>query len=471
MIGVVLSLALAQPLADAQKLPKAQCYSTRYIRVNSLDEIRGAALLLNESSDTAVIRPPVLVKNFVRFDAQWYCKDEKSLKRFLAAWEELRFDPAFSEFKVVNNKAVRVASLHDPALVELLGTEAPVVDFAYYSVRAQSSLKAQGGEATIFGGLQYEFDGIPPKEADLYKSVGIDFGDKNLIEYFDAQPSQRRTGTATSGVSHKPRRTDFLPSEIFGGVVAATRDVEDGNQVGASDALTSLLFLKVKATEIIYTRHNNLHGFALYDGEGARQEVAPSKIVKAPEFLDRNGLQVPHASELQSKWTCRKCHWAKGDSNGLIDVVNDVLEQKRRGITNLDERVIALYQGDTKPGGELFTIFEDSRRNLKGAILRAVAVEGIPVGWGDPKQSIVKTAGEFLVKSYQDYFYQPLDARDALRELGYQPPAELGDALEMFNKVVPIETESLTIGRLRKGFEVDRLNWSLNRADAQRRLR
>ena len=475
MIGLVLSLALTQPLADAQKLPKDVCYRTRYFRVTSPDEVKGASLLLNTWSTARRIKTPVFIPGagLVRFDALDYVRNEKDLKRFLSAWEDFKFDPAFNELRIVSEKVIR-NSLHDPLLVELLATEAPVVDFQYANARGTTTIKAQGGNADIFGGRYYELADIPDTEVGLYKSVGIDFGDKSVLEYFDELPSELRTGTLISGVSGKKRRTDGRPTEAaFSGMIFRTLDVADGKQDGKSDPFESLLVLRAVASEIIYTRPNGLHGFALYDGAGKRQDVAPPDVVKADSYVNRSGQRIPHAAQLQGSYTCLACHWSNDDSTGLITLRNDVLEQAKRGLVPTDRRVLDLYQGDPKVG-ELFNVFDRARLDLKQAVLRTTAVDGVPHGWGEDQQKIVRTAGSFIVSSVHGYFHEPVDVRDALRELGVKPPEALGDAMLLFHKMVPPTLdvgEGLPLSQLRLGFEVSRFDWSLSRSDALRRLR
>lgn len=467
MQPLIVAMLLSQPA-----LPEPHI---RHVRVKSVLEAKATSVVLNLLSTSPAIEVPHLVGNMVRFDAEKYHPRAADLKRFLTAWEEFKYDPAFNVLRIVNGKVV-VSTLHDPALIEAHATEAPVVDFPYFLMRAMSTIKDQGGNATIFGGLYYELSGHPATEAELVKSLGIDPGD-DLLEYFDKLPSQLRAATLKSGVTGKRRRFDMLATAArFHGWLIVTRDVADGEQDGKSDPISSLARLRVVASETIYSRSNGMPGFFLSDGNGKRQDVAPHNVVVSDMVLDRNGNRNPHSTRLQF---CIACHWA-GDARGLLPLKNDVLTMKRRGIKIADPLIDRLYRGDPDtPGEELHLLMARAREDLVLTMVKCLEIGDSP-GWPvegeklDLTQS-VRLAGEYMTKRVSDYNYQPIGAREALTELGFEKvPKEAVAAVEMFNKEIDIDAingEPLDLALLRKGFEIDRFHWSLIQAEVFQRMR
>lgn len=489
----VAAMLLGQvPLKDAQALPAEIAPCTRYVRVRHGDrgekDIKALSLACNLTSTSNKIAPPRMVApGWAAVNAQDYVRvrngtyDPNDLARWLQAWEELRFDPAYNDLKVVNPKDVRSKvlrkSLHDPKLVLLLKTEAPVVEVDYLLTRMLTTIKDQGGNTTIFGGLYYEFAAIPATEDGLLKQLGVDTGD-DLIEFFNRLPGQMRALQDKSHVTGKKRRFDVLATlaRVVGAWLVSTRDVEDGEQGGNNDPLASLKRFVVKAVETIFVRFNGLHGFALFDGKGERQDLAPHQVVAAEHYRDRNGARNPEATRLQACISCIECHWTN-DAKGWLPMRNDVLTRAKRGIKMtdpLEERLYAASPGEE--GSDFWWLIENGRRELSGAVFLTTKIKGLPEGWpiekGDQKL-IVGAAGAYLVQRWHSYMHEPLDVRDALRELLYiEPPAEIGDAIELFNKVVPItQGESLVIADFRIGMERSRFDWSQARAEALGRIR
>lgn len=440
----------------------------RHIRVRNDLDAKAGSLALNLISTNSQIVLPVLKGNLLVFDANDYATTPEDLKRFLRTWEELQYDPAFNKLTIVEGKVLR-ETLHPQELVAQLGTEAPVVDIDYFLVRALSTIKDQGGNATIFGGLYYEFAGIPGTENALIKTTGIDPGD-DLIKYFEKLPSQRRAAMEKSGVSGKSRRIDLLATAArFAAWYMATRDVADGQQGDAFDPFISIVKMIVIASEVIYVRYNGLHGFALFNGQGERADVGPHDVVVSDMYRDVDQKRNPHSTRLQMPY-CLDCHW-KGTNRGIIPFTNDILLQARAGIKLSDPKLKELYQADpVTEGAEVQTVIARGRTDLVKAVLRTSAIGAAP-GWPQGKGDQLDgpaLASSYIIKKFRQYLYEPIDARIALQELNVPDvPAQLGDAALMFNKIVPVtQAEPLTIARLRKGFKVNRFRWSLVRAGA-----
>ena len=449
----------------------------RWVRVDNARQHKGTSVILNKISTSSVIHVPPLVGNMVLVDATKYVRtkgdfaDPDDLARFLKAWEELRFDPAFNVLAIRNGKVVRT-TLHDPELIARHQTQAPVVEFRYLLTRSLTTVKDQFGDATIFGGSYYDLAGYPKTEGELLKQLGIDPGD-DLLAYFDKLPSQLRVAMEKSAVTGKTRRIDFLPTaaRATGAWLSATRDVEDGEQAGKNDPLESLARMIVKAVEILHARANGMEGFFLSDGRGDRQDVAPHQVVAADMVLDRQGRRNPHSTRLQGPIDCIVCHMAASDgARGLLAVRNDVLLQRRAGIEINSEQLKRLYNGDPDTLGEDLQLFiERARDDQVLAFIRATGGwPGLDLTKKEDTTKIVRQVAEFLVSEFREYNYEPVDARQALREIGVAEkiPDAVGDAAALFNKMVPVSRgEDINLARLRKGFEISRFRWSLIRAE------
>lgn len=462
--------------APADVVPAADEF-VRWVRVDNVRQYKGTSVILNKVSTSSAIHLPPLVGNMVLVDATKYVRtkgehpDPDDLKRFLAAWESLRFDPAFNVLRIVNGKVIRT-TLHSPELIARHHTEAPVVEFRYLLSRALTTVQDQGGDATIFGGIYYDLAAYPKTEIDLIRQLGIDPGD-DLLAYYDKLPNQLRVAMEKSAVTGKARRIDFLPTAArpTGAWFAATRDVEDGKQAGRNDPLESLDRMIVFAVEILHARSNGMMGTFLANGGGERQDVAPHNAVVADMVLDRQGRRNPHSTRLQGPIDCIACHMAASDqARGLLAVRNDVLLQRRAGIEINSEQLKRLYQGDPDtPGEDLQLFFDRARDDQVLAFVRATGGwPGLDLTKKEDTTRIVRHVSEFLVSEFREYNYESVGSRQALLEIGVTEkiPDAAGDAAALFNKLVPVVPgENINLARLRKGFEISRFRWSLIRAE------
>lgn len=515
---------------DAQQFPHETAYYFRYVWVqdaNQLDRMAGNLAIHLVSNNSVVKRPTEIGAGYLlRLDVRHYAIFEKDRKRFLKTWEELRFDPFFNKLvtkdtikvlelengepptvavvrngetvhvrldQLLEGEVARLPAKHLPAktylkLRVLLQTEAPVVSLPYVLTRMLTAVKDQGGSATVFSGLYVEFFGLEETPAKgtaldaLLATIGT--GDGIDVEAFFARvPSERRLAMWKSRVTGKPRRVDLLPAQtvITGAWVSITQDPADGNYSGLSHAMKSLVRLNAAAREVIWATPLELHGFGLYDGKGGLQREAPSPVVSAEIYRDRNGASCPHSARLQPAISCIECHWAKDDAEGFRPLRNDVLTLKqRRGVVPVDDvnlrkqdlyevqqMLERLYQGDPRRG-EVEELISRARADLSKAVLRVTGPW--PGGRGD-QTDVVRLAGAHLVKVYQRYSYEPIDARDALRELGVRPPDKLAEAAALFAQLVPAgRYETATLEALRAGDEVNRFDWSFEYAFAAERM-
>lgn len=497
--------------ADAKLLAPDEAVCTRYVWIQSASDLdaKSVSLAVNLLSLNSELKaPPATAGGYlVRLDARNYAPHLEDRQRWLKTWELLRFDPSFS--RLVTRDTARLVELSDgkPAMVwawrgewvqvridqlmdgdvarlpainipqeamadlkAMLKTEAPIVSLPYFLFRSLTTIKDQGGNATIFGGLYYEFQGTDSKSADaLLRSLGVGDGAPN---FFDRIPSERRVAMWKRGPTGKPGQIIFQPTQtvLSGGWVGITGDPADGNYDGIANAMQSLLGLKVAAREYIYTKPNRLHGFALANGQGVLQQEAPAAVALAPVYMDRNGKANPHSGRLQNATSCIQCHWARDASSGFISVSNDVLTlRKRRGFVPLDDvtsrrKDLAVVQSQLE---QLYAFDPDrneklisrARDDLSEAVLRATGPW--PGGKGD-QTDVVLLASTHLLGIINRYAYEPVDARDALRDLGVDPPAKLADALILWEKSLDRGTiDDVTIASIGAGLEVPRYSWSI----------
>ena len=509
---------------DAIRLGK-DAYYVRYIweQAGDTENIAIGSLAANLVSFEATFGQLVDVgKGYVyRIDLRYLTShtNPADFKRFKKVWEELRFDPNFQllvtkdtvkllqkfyggEAKVKVLRLGKVVEVDVAKLLEgevarlpapqipkqafldlrnLTDSEAPVVSLPYFLVRSMSAIKDQGGSATVFGGLYYELLGTEEKPAKgtaedtLFKRVGVGDG-VNAVKFFERLPAERRLAMWESLITGKPRRVDLLPAQTrtTGAWLSVTHDPDDGNEDSFANAMKSLIKIKDKARETIYVLPNGLHGFALFNGEGALQREAPLNVVGAePAYHARSGAVKPHSMRLQPGVSCINCHWAKDDKSlGFRTLHNDVLTlKKRRGFIPIDDvnlqdkkqedvvaQLEALYQGDPTD-----ILVDRARDDLSAAVLQAVHPWPLRGGKGD-LTDVVQLAGSRLWKLYAEYLYEPVDARQALRELGIKPPDKLEDAVMLFNlRVPPVKlNEDVTVGSLHGGLAVSRFSWSIS---------
>lgn len=503
-------------LEDIKKFHVEAVYM-RYLWLQDADvlDAKVTSLTLNLISLNSVIKFPASIGGgyLLRVDGRDYAPRAEDRIRWLKTWESLRFDPNFNILitkdtaklveldagkpakvgvyragqlietpvdKLLEGELARIRPKHIneenfKELRTLTGSEAPVVSFPYFLTRALTAIKDQGGSRTLLGGLYYDFRGIEESsdkataEAALLRLLGVgDGGD--LDKFFDRIPSDRRVAMWKSNVTGKARRVDLFAAQtlLTGSWVSISQDPEDGTGDSLFNAMKSLIKLNVAARELIHVSPNGLHGFALFDGKGALQREAPSKVVVADMFRDRNGANSPHSTRLQPAISCIACHWSKDASSGFKSLKNDVLTlRKRNGFAPLDDinlrgkdinevqlRLEQLYQGDFS---EKF--ISRARDDLSEAVLRST---GPWLGGKGDQTDVVLLASQRLIKRFNDYNYEPVSVQDALRELGINSPTKTHDALVLFNKLIPpSKVDDVTIQSLANGLEVDRFSWSV----------
>lgn len=345
------------------------------------------------------------------------------------------------------------------ALQLLLSTAAPVVDHRYFKMRVLSTIKVanvNGKEEdtifrTIFGGLYYEFRGVKKAKAvlgkdtkatdlDLYfekLGVGSIKAGLNQEQVFNDLRSDQRVAMFRSGVTGKPREVSMFHvlSEREGGSWGAiTGDIGDENVDIGDRPYANLLNPRRKAREAIFPGPNSFHIFALFNGEGALQDEVPFNIA-----VDST-IPRPHTQRLQGAIGCIRCHGTDGSDGwkplrndvkrmvkkvDLFDDLSDPNLKRRHSNSDVVDRLAGLYAGDFSKN------LRRARDDLAEATLRATG----PWKGSEDQLDVVKLAATQLAEEYNGYWYDGIDAHQALKEIGLLVPAK--DAASTFERLLP----------------------------------
>lgn len=453
-------------------------YTIRYLWVQNggQEEYQVGSLWLHMISANSLFKQPVRAAQgfLIRVDLRHYANDDpKTLQRLIDTWEELRFDPAFYNHQLDKDGEIVVTTLSKAVdhivwgrLADKLQTVVPIVSLDYFLVRASTAIQDQGGSEKIYGGLYYRFTGLGDEE-EVLRFLGVgDGGD--VAKFYDRLPSLRRVAVRKSSVTGKKRGVKIFPTEATdsGAWGAVTEDGEDGKDGGRNSPLHALLTFKVAAKEGIFVNPLGLHWFVLWNGEGKRQDVAPQQVVTADQYFDRQGHRNPHSTRLQPAISCIACHWSTGQ-DGWLPLRNDIYDAMKRGTFPYAElgfddvfqrdRLERLYQGPS------LKLVIRAKADLSEAVLRATG----PWESSETQADVVKLSSRKLLKMVQEYLYEPIDARQALREIGIVPPKDNIQAAALLSAIVPParigEVEELDIDDLRAGKSINRFDWDIIR--------
>jgi len=456
----------------------------------------------------------------VRVDLRTLVLDEAGLKAIIKTWEEFRFDPRFAllvtkdtlkfldlepvvltptwakrkvprylhtdgqwyEWAWVRDgpaehvlfsksglDVLRLVSEHlDPQLVKALEaatrSEAPVVHFRYFITRALTTIKGKGLFRTIYGGLYYELAGVPKKAKratdfdELLETLGIS-GDFRKL--FDRLRSDQRVAGFRSGVTGKPRQVEVLPTLVNRdgrGILSITNDITDADIDIGTHPVMNLLAFKAAAHEVIWTRANGLHGFALYNADGALQEEVP------PDIANDATIPHPHTQRVQAAIGCKRCHAKEGGWRVLtndvaslvkvLDIFGDVSDRKREAFEQVS-RLRGLYSGDMER-----LLLPRARDDYANAVLRATG----PWRASKDQLDLVQLANGRQGEIYREYVYDLVDARKALVELGIEPmPGPVGKPVDQLKALLPPPPAPVLldarIGALLAGLSINRPDW------------
>lgn len=329
-------------------------------------------------------------------------------------------------------------------LVQATGSQAPVVESRYFLFRALSTIKGKGVYETIYSGLYYDLAGIKKgfvkgtDEDNLFAELGIGNVEKGIDarKVFDELRSDQRVAKFRSGITNKPRRIDLLKS-LAGrdsqGIVSVTHDLKDEDVDIGTHPIMNLIDLRVpnknEAREVIFERPNGMHGFALFNNDGVRQDVVP------PDVASDHTVPVPGTQQLQCAVSCLRCHgtdggWkpASNDAKALLNAYPNTTDNSdlRKSLPDAVDRLAGLYNGDLE-----LKVFPRGRDDFANATLRATG----PWKKSKAQVDVVQLSCAKVGSIYNKHVYGPVTAQDVLRDLGVVANAK--DAPGELRKLLP----------------------------------
>jgi len=446
-----------------------------WIEDESKELLQATSLTMNYLSRSSLIARPVPVDaSLARVDLRQYVARDAELGDLRRAWSELRFDPSFSllltkdtlafskaiipvvkvkeqvlvdcppykegdqtftqkwvwqdkEVNEIKEGVLQVVSPHlnqkaFAILAQETGSLAPIVNARYFIVRSLSTIQDKGVYKTIYGGLYYDFIGLKTNNAkgtdedNLFESLGVGDVKSGITaeKVFERLRSDQRVAMFKSGVTGRPRRADFLRT-LAGldsqSIISVTHDLRHEDVDIGVHPVMNLLKFKDAARETIFEKSNGLHGFALFDGNGKRQDEVP------PDIAVDHTVPAPHSTRLQAAIGCIRCHAKEGgwrfcrnDAKSLLGNLLDIFPER-----NIDDvsRLSGLYAGDVER-----KLLPRGRDDYASAILRAT---GPWKAARADQTDTVQVSGQYLSSVFQQYWYDEIDASRALIALGHQP--------------------------------------------------
>ena len=123
---------------------------------------------------------------------------------------------------------------------------------------------------TAGGGIYYQLASVPEREAEFFNELGID------LPTIDSLGADEGANLLYSLVTRKVRRVVRRQGPLGG--AWQTYDVQASTP--ERDPLRRPFAFEFDASELIASRRNGLHLFALYDRQGRRQDSVPDAIAK-----------------------------------------------------------------------------------------------------------------------------------------------------------------------------------------------
>ena len=347
-------------------------------------------------------------------------------------------------------------------LPELTRSEVPIIRLDVLTRQAYTSRDESG-----LPGLYYEFTGID--------GLGLN----ELLAKLGANPQDGNTtkvGILRSDVTGQERVVEYTTGNKVrpsagSGRVAITHDASK-EQRGLSWLDDIDRFLReANAHEIIYQRPNGTHGYAIYQGQN-QLDTVPDSVAK------NHRISSPGYAGLSAGAGCLHCHSAPVKTSGWIRAKQDMKEllegsEEYRKFVEHGEALRAIVDGSDL---ELLKVGlnarNDLQQNLSARSLETFAEQfGADELWhlaGDQEsyERAVKlatfksseTVSRAVVGMVNSYESDLIDAKAALRDIGYEPgenPKE--DLRAIFGRAVNLEDPVFTALKAGKG--IDRGLW------------
>jgi hypothetical protein len=316
-------------------------------------------------------------------------------------WEQIVRDDPYWKVDQTNAKGKYLKGWIDPALEE----QARLATYSSSFILRADWLFPRLLTETDQGGYYSALLMIPPAEADLYRSLGVD---EKLIN----RDPQLKSGGAVlkSIVALHNRELQMIPI-LYGydhRVLWRTFDV-----LNDSDAKKSVLEtfggkIAHDGREIIYTLPNGLHAYALYDAKGKQVFVVPQEIA-----LDMRPKAANRDRNVRNGVSCMYCHTPVAGIQPFVDTVRTaildddiglaVLSNDYRKIVEVTEDLEAYYKLAEKGGIE-----RDIVQQQESYHRRVEEANGL-----DPA-----ACAERVVRYFDGYVWDLVTAEQARREMG-----------------------------------------------------
>jgi hypothetical protein len=246
---------------------------------------------------------------------------------------------------------------------------------------------------------------------------------------------------------------------------AITGDIKDQSIDIGDRAFASLLKPRREAREAIFPGPNGFPLFALFNGDGVLQDEVP------PDIAIDTTIPAPHTRRLQPAAGCIRCHGGDGSDGwkplrndvqallrGRLDIFGD-LSKRAIGDADTLDRLAGLYTADpAKP-------LRRARDDYAEAVLKA----GGP--WRESvkgQADAVQIASKRLEKELEEWTYDLVDARQALREIGIEAAEGMAQAVftdlvapDVNAEVGGLVIEDPRIAAIRAGIGVTRPDFAL----------
>jgi hypothetical protein len=290
--------------------------------------------------------------------------------------------------------------------------------------------------------------------------------DDGFLIIEDSISSEQKWGTFISGVTDRARGIVFLRSTksrvtTNQGIIAITLDLDIETFDPEFHGVLTLAGQKFSGIEAFWEMPNGGIEFALFGGDGALARFAPNTLVS-----DRTTPRGP--TILNPGMSCMRCHGAVGAwqplpyNNSVQQFLSryDTFGQVDHGFPFAEDINLnkALYEGDFSK--LIFSANSDASYAVTS--LTGVTEKSTQEAWGR------------LANAYNEYWYEPVTARTALLELGFNVPDDKS-AVELWHVLLPdlppdqlgIQPEDPRIGIFKiPGARIKRQDWREVKIDA-----
>lgn len=248
----------------------------------------------------------------------------------------------------------------------------------------------------------YAFTGIPPKESDFLKSIGVDSAT------IDRLRANAGANLLISGITNKPRRLFWQQSPLGG--VYATLDVTavDAEHDPIRRAASSgPLQFKTEAGEWYAMSANGFWRTALYSATGERQDAVPAAIATDAIATEQGAPDT----QVRAMVSCIRCH-TEGGLRPFRDDQTALFKSGHVDLRSYDHEIIQRIR----------EFYDEPRLQRQMQFDRETYAAAVKEATGWTPEEAAKQYADFI----NGYSYQPVTYNDARRELGIPPTVSLG---------------------------------------------